>query len=160
VILIVSAAGALVAGATTLRIKPRRPMLLAAVVVVPHAAPIILLALQLPWQTFAAAAFVTGFGEMLFNTLWETTLQQHIPPASLSRVSAYDWFGSLLCEPLGLALVGVAAAAIGMSTTLWIAAAVDLTAVAAMLAAPSVWRLRRVDESQLIKQSAQSLAAD
>ncbi len=160
VILIVSAAGALVAGATTLRIKPRRPMLLATVVVVPHAAPIILLALQLPWQTFAAAALVTGFGEMLFNTLWETTLQQRIPPASLSRVSAYDWFGSLLCEPLGLALAGVAAAAIGMSTTLWIAAAVDLAAVAAMLAAPSVWRLRRVDESQLIKQSAQSLAAD
>jgi hypothetical protein len=36
----------------------------------------------------------------------------------------------------------------------------DLAAVAAMLAAPSVWRLRRVDESRLIKQSAQSLAAD
>jgi hypothetical protein len=134
-------------------------MLLAAVVVVPHAAPIILLALQLPWQTFAAAALVAGFGEMFFNTLWETTLQQHIPPASLSRVSAYDWFGSLLWEPLGLALAGVAAAAIGMSATLWIAAAVDLAAVATMLAAPSVWRLRRVDESRLIKQSAQSLAA-
>jgi len=153
VILIVSAVGALVAGATALRIKPRRPMLLGAVVVVPNAAPIILLALQLPWQTFVAAALVTGFGNMLFNTLWETTLQQHIPPASLSRVSAYDWFGSLLWEPLGLALAGVAAAAIGMSTTLWVAAAVDLVSVAAMLAAPSVWRLRRVDESQL-KQSA------
>lgn len=148
-----SAVGALVAGATALRIKPRRPMLLGAVVVVPNAAPIILLALQLPWQTFVAAALVTGFGNMLFNTLWETTLQQHIPPASLSRVSAYDWFGSLLWEPLGLALAGVAAAAIGMSTTLWVAAAVDLVSVAAMLAAPSVWRLRRVDESQL-KQSA------
>ena len=148
----------LVASATTLRIKPRRPMLLGAVVVVPHAAPIILLALQLPWPTFVAAALVMGFGEMLFNTLWETTLQQHIPPASLSRVSAYDWFGSLPCEPLGLALAGVAAAAIEMSTTLWIAAAVDLAAVAAMLAAPSVWRLRRIDESQL-KPSAQALAA-
>ena len=44
---------------------------------------------------------VTGFGNMVFNTLWETTLQQHIPPPSLSRVSAYDWFGSLLCEPVG-----------------------------------------------------------
>jgi hypothetical protein len=68
-------------------------------------------------------ALVTGFGNMLVNTLWETTLQQHIPPASLSRVSAYDWFGSLLCEPAGLALAGVAAAGIGMSRTLWIAAA-------------------------------------
>jgi len=160
VILVVWAAGALVAGATMLRIKPRRPMLLGAVAAVPHALPIILLALQLPWQTIAAAALVTGFGEMLFNTLWETSLQQHIPPASLSRVSAYDWFGSLLCEPLGLAFAGVAAAAIGMSTTLWIAAAVDLAAIGAMLASPSVWRVRRVDDSRLIKQGARSLAAD
>jgi len=150
VILIVWAAGALVAGVTALRVKPRRPLLLGAVAGVPHVAPIILLALQLPWQTFAAAALVTGFGEMLFNTLWETTLQQHIPPASLSRVSAYDWFGALLCDPLGLALAGVAAAAIGMSTTLWIAAAVDLAAIAGLLAAPSVRRLQRGDESPLL----------
>jgi MFS family permease len=143
-ILIVSAAGGLVAGATALRIKPRRPLLLASIVIVPNAAPIILLALKLPWETFVVAALVTGFGNMLFNTLWETTLQQHIPPASLSRVSAYDWFGSLLCQPLGLALAGVVAAGIGMSPTLWIAAAVDLVAVVAMLAAPSVRHLQSV----------------
>jgi hypothetical protein len=94
-------------------------------------------------------ALVTGLGNMLFNTLWETTLQQHIPPASLSRVSAYDWFGSLLCEPIGVALAGVVAAGIGMSRTLWIAAAVDLVAVAAIVAAPSVRHLQRLDEPQL-----------
>jgi predicted membrane-bound spermidine synthase len=86
---------------------------------------------------------------MLFNTLWETTLQQHIPPASLSRVSAYDWFGSLLCDPLGLALAGVVAVEIGMSRTLWIAAVVNLLAVAAMLAAPSVRNLQRLDKPRL-----------
>jgi MFS family permease len=145
VILVVSAIGALVAGATALRLKPRRPLLLGTIMVVPNAAPIIVLALKLPWQTLAVTVLVTGFGNMLFNTLWETTLQQHIPPASLSRVSAYDWFGSLFCDPIGLALAGVAAAAIGMSRTLWIAAAVDLVAVAAMLAAPSVRHLQRLD---------------
>ena len=100
----------------------------------------------MPWPILVVTALVTGFGNMLFNTLWETTLQQHIPPASLSRVSAYDWFGSLLCQPLGLALAGVAAAGIGMSQTLWIAAAVDLAAVAAIVAAPSVRHLQRLDE--------------
>jgi MFS family permease len=145
VILVVSAIGALVAGATALRFKPRRPLLLGTIMVVPNAAPIIVLALNLPWPTLAVTVLVTGFGNMLFNTLWETTLQQHIPPASLSRVSAYDWFGSLFCDPIGLALAGVAAAAIGMSRTLWIAAAVDLVAVAAMLAAPSVRHLQRLD---------------
>ncbi len=155
-ILVVSAVGALAAGATALRVKPRRPMLVGAVLLVPNAAPIVLLALRLPWGTLVVAALVTGFGNMLFNTLWETTLQQHVPPASLSRVSAYDWFGSLLCQPLGLALAGVAAAAIGMSRTLWIAAVVELVAVAAMLAAPSVRRLERLDGVAL-EQGAQQL---
>ena len=148
-ILVVSAIGALVAGVTALRLKPRHPLLLASIVVVPNTSPIILLALKLPWETLVVAALVTGFGNMLFNTLWETTLQQHIPPASLSRVSAYDWFGSLLLDPLGLALAGVLAAGIGMGRTLWIAAAVDLVSVAAMLASPSVRHLQRLDEPQI-----------
>jgi hypothetical protein len=90
---------------------------------------------------------------MLVNPLWETTLQQHIPPASLSRVSAYAWFGSLLCQPLGLALAGVAAAGIGMSRTLGIAAAVDLAAAVALLAAPSVRHLQRFDDRQVSRDS-------
>ena len=145
-ILVVSAAGGLAAGATALRVRPRRPLLLGIIVVVPNAAPIIALALKLPWETLVVTALVTGFGNMLFNTLWETTLQQHVPPASLSRVSAYDWFGSLLGQPLGLALAGVLAAGIGMSRTLWIAAAVDLVEVTALLAVPSVRHLQRLDE--------------
>ncbi len=157
-ILVVSAIGALAAGATALRLKPRRPLFLASVAVLPNAAPMIVLALKLPWQILVVTALVTGFGNMLFNTLWETTLQQHIPPASLSRVSAYDWFGSLLCDPLGLALAGVVAAGIGMSRTLWIAAAVDLAAVAAILAAPSVRHLQRLDEPQLEHSAQQPLA--
>ena len=148
VTLVVSAIGGLAAGATALRFKPRRPLFMASVAVLPNAAPIIVLALKVPWETLVVTALVTGFGNLLFNTLWETTLQQHIPPASLSRVSAYDWFGSLLCEPLGLAVAGVLAAEIGMSRTPWIAAAVDLAAVAAILAAPSVRHLQRLDEPQ------------
>ena len=160
-VLLASALGALAAGATALRLKPRRPLLVAAIAAVPIASPIIVLALKLPWQTLVVTALVTGFGTMLFNTLWETTLQQHIPPASLSRVSAYDWFGSLLCQPLGLALAGVLAAGIGMSRTLWIAAALDLASIAALLAAPSVRHLQRLDEPELqIERGAQQPVAD
>lgn len=158
-ILVVSSIGALAASATALRVKPRRPLLLGTIAVLPNAAPIIVLALKLPWETLVVAALVTGFGNMLFNTLWETTLQQHIPRASLSRVSAYDWFGSLLGDPLGLALAGVVAAAIGMSRTLWIAAALTLVSVVAMLAMPSVRHLERLDEPQL-EQSTQLPVAD
>jgi hypothetical protein len=74
-------------------------------------------------------------------------------------VPGSGWFGSLLCQPLGLALAGVAAAVIGMGRTLWIAAAVDLAAVAALLAAPSVRYLQRPGEPRP-EHSAQPLAAD
>jgi MFS family permease len=148
-ILVVSAAGALIGGATVLRVRPRRPLLAACLVVVPNALPLVFLALRFPWETLVAAALVTGFGNMVFNTLWETTLQQHIPAASLSRVSAYDWFGSLLCQPIGFALAGVVAGAIGMGSTLWIAAAVTTASIAATLAAPSVRHLERLDEPEL-----------
>lgn len=144
-ILVAGAIGALVGGATALRIKPRRPLLAACVVIIPNVLPMILLALTMPWETLVVTALLTGFGNMLFNTLWETTLQQHVPAAALSRVSAYDWFGSLLCQPIGLALAGVAAAAIGMSSTLWIAAAVTVVSLVAMLAAPSVRQLRAAE---------------
>jgi hypothetical protein len=40
-----------------------------------------------------------------------------------------------------------------MSQTLWIAAAVDLVAVAAIVAAPSVRHLQRLDEPQLEHRS-------
>jgi MFS family permease len=160
-ILVVTAIGALAAGATALRLKPRRPLLVGSIAVLPNAAPIILLALQLPWETLVVTALITGFGNMLFNTLWETTLQQHIPPASLSRVSAYDWFGSLLCQPLGLAIAGVAAAGIGMSRTLWIAAVVDLAAVGAIIAAPSVRHVQRLGEPPVeLKHSARQAVPD
>jgi MFS family permease len=144
-ILIAGAAGGLVAGVIALQIKPHRPLLVACLVFAPAVAPVILLALQLPWQTIAIGSLLAGFGGMLFNTLWETTLQQHVPPAALSRVSAYDWFGSLLCQPIGLALAGVVAGAIGMSQTLWIAAIVDILMIVAMLATPSIRQLRAVE---------------
>jgi MFS family permease len=144
VILVASAVGGLAAGSIALRIEPRRPLFLACVVILPNAAPSILLALELPWETYVPAALMTGFGNMLFNTLWETTLQEHVPPSSLSRVSAYDWFGSLLCQPLGLALAGIVSTGIGMRATLWVAATIELIAVIAMLAAPSVRAVEQV----------------
>jgi MFS family permease len=144
-ILIAGAVGGLVAGVVALRIKPRRPLLVACIVWAPSVASVIFLALELPWETLVIASLIGGFGGMLFNTLWETTLQQHVPATALSRVSAYDWFGSLLCQPLGLAFAGVAAAAIGMSGTLWIAAAVEILAIVAMLATPSVRQLRAAE---------------
>ena len=78
---------------------------------------------------------------MLGNGVWEATLQRHIPPESLSRVSAYDWFGSLAFYPLGLAVWAPIADAAGAGPALWAACALQVAVSLALLAVPEVRRL-------------------
>jgi hypothetical protein len=79
---------------------------------------------------------------MLGTSVWESTLQRHIPAESLSRVSSYDWFGSLAFYPLGLAIWGPVAGAIGIATALWIAFGLFIAGIAFQLAVPDTRRLR------------------
>jgi MFS family permease len=99
------------------------------------------LALGAPVYAIAAVAFISGAGLMIFNSLWETTLQRHVPDAALSRVSAYDWFGSLMMQPLGFALVGPAVVLFGQTRWLWIAFAGQLLYCLLMFIPASVRRL-------------------
>jgi len=48
-----------------------------------------------------------------FKTLWQTSLQQHVPLTVLSGVSGYDSAASFASIPLGLALAGRIAAIVG-----------------------------------------------
>jgi hypothetical protein len=125
--------GALVAGSVLLRFVPRRPLLVATLIGLLPALPVVLLAIPAPLAPIALAAVASGIGGMVFNTLWETTLQQHIPDAARSRVSSYDWFGSLALQSVGFALIGPFAAAVGTSTALLICGVVDLAVVTALL---------------------------
>jgi predicted MFS family arabinose efflux permease len=134
-------AGSLVGGVVSLRVRVRRPLFFGSSLLGFLALPMALLALRAPVALIAVGALLAGAGNMTFNALWETSLQRHIPPAALSRVSAYDWFGSLAFQPIGLVLAGPAAAAVGISTTLWIAAAGVLLMAALAVATPSVRRL-------------------
>lgn len=68
-------------------------------------------------------------------------MQRHIPAGSLSRVSSYDWFGSYAFYPLGLAVWGPVAAAIGITDALWLAFGLFAAAILALLAVPDVRRL-------------------
>ena len=133
-ILAVRAAGGLLAGAVLLRVGPRRPLLAAVRFGIIAALPMFLLAAHAPLPLILAAALIMGVGGMVFNTLWETTLQQHIPPAARSRVSSYDWFGSIVFAPLGFALIGPLAATIGTSDALYLFAAIDVLSIALLLA--------------------------
>ena len=73
--------------------------------------------------------------------MWETTTQRHVPADKLSRVSAYDWFGSLAMQPVGMLIWGPIGAAVGAGAALWIAFAIHLASIFALLAVREVRQL-------------------
>jgi uncharacterized membrane protein len=125
-------AGALLA----IRLKPRRPLVVVAFAYLLFSAPLAMLAAGAPVAVLAGAALLAGIGLMLGNTVWESTLQRNIPRGSLSRVSAYDWFGALAFRPLGLVVWGPVAVALGLTPSLWLAFALQAALALAMLAMP------------------------
>jgi MFS family permease len=139
--------GSLIGGGLALKLRPRRPLLVGEGFLVCVGLPIALLAIPAAVAPIALAALVLGVSLSLAEIFYETAAAQHVPAESLSRVAAYDWFGSLALEPLGLLLVGPLAAGIGTSTTLWLGAAAITACQAAVICVPSVRRLEALPDT-------------
>lgn len=133
-ILAVRAAGGLVGATALLRFSPRRPLLAGTLACAATAVPTVLLGIPAPLTVLLPVTLLAGIGPTVFNALWETTLQQHVPEHARSRVSSYDWFGSLALQPLGYALVGPLAGAVGTSTALYVLGSTELALAASLLA--------------------------
>ena len=136
--------GLVVGGLIAFRVRVERPILVGTLCMFPTALPILLLSGPAPLWLIIAGAFINGIGSELFGVLWNTTLQTHVAPEALSRVSAYDILGSIALAPLGMAAAGPLVEAIGTSHTLWIGAALIILPTAAVLAVPEVRTLRTI----------------
>ncbi|PJN04863.1 hypothetical protein CG740_02980 [Streptomyces sp. CB01201] len=101
------------------------------------AVPLVLLTPFSLWWVVGGYA-VAGLAMMPFNVLLQTALQRQFPPALLGRVTSVDWLCSLALLPIGLAVVGPLADALGRTTVLVVAAVVQLGASAAVLAVPGM----------------------
>lgn len=134
-------AGALAGSLLAARVQPSRPLFFAALADGLFVLPLAFLAAAPPAPLIACGALVSGAGMALAISVWESTLQRHVPGESLSRVSSYDWFGSLAFAPLGLAIWGPVAGAIGVSVSLWLAFGLSVVATAALLGVPDIRRL-------------------
>ncbi|MFI8171479.1 MFS transporter [Streptomyces sp. NPDC085931] len=133
-----------VAGALLMtRWKPRRLLLAGTLCVFPLALPSAALAVPVPIGVLFAVMFVAGTTVEVFGVSWMTALHQEIPEAKLSRVAAYDWFGSVAFVPLATAAAGPAEDAFGRTAALWGCAGLVVLVTAAVLCVPDVRNLRR-----------------
>jgi MFS family permease len=138
--------GALAGSVLATRVKPRRPLLFAALADALFVLPLAFLAAAPPVPLIAFGALLSGAGMALAISVWESTLQRHVPGESLSRVSSYDWFGSLAFYPLGLAVWGPVASVIGISTSLWLSFGLAVAVTLALLSVPDIRHLRAASQ--------------
>jgi MFS family permease len=97
-----------------LRWKPAHPMRVAALAFVVCSCQPAIIALAGSTAAIAAVQVFAGVAVTMGFMLWETTLGNRIPPAALSRVTSLDWFTTVGLMPLGYALAGPIADAVGL----------------------------------------------
>jgi hypothetical protein len=142
IILTAGSLGFLIGGTLALRVGSTRPLLYSELGCLLAALPPILLGLHAAVALIAAAMILRSIGSGWGDALWHTTMQEQIPEHAISRVSALDWTGTLVLNPIGFALVGPLAATIGTSTTLIGAGTLTAIATLAVIAVPSIRNLR------------------
>jgi MFS family permease len=141
--------GSISAGLMLLRARPARPLFVGVILLSLLALPTALLALPAPTVVIAVGAAAGGFGLSVFNTLFETTVQQLVSPEALSRVASIDWLVSLGLFPIGYAVAGPAAAAFGVRVPPVAAAVWILGSTAIVVAVPSVRQVRLIQTTAL-----------
>jgi MFS family permease len=102
---------------------PRYPLRLALMFGVLWAMIGLLVAVGVAKSVLVPGALVSGGAGALTGIWWETALARHIPPAVLSRVSAWDQMGSFALMPLGYAVVGPLADTFGVRWVLGVGSA-------------------------------------
>lgn len=84
------------------------------------ALPLLALALGAPVWVLITTSFVAGLGHGTMAITWETLLQEKVPNALLSRISAYDDLVSFAAVPVGQLAVAPLAAATGQTQAMLI----------------------------------------
>jgi hypothetical protein len=129
----VAGIGAVTGALCGIRWRPARPLRAGLLLVLAWPVQDAVFALGAPVPLVVVCAFATGFGFSLMVIWWETALARHIPANALSRVSSYDWMGSLALLPVGYAIAGPLANALGAQHVLLVGSAIGLVMLGATL---------------------------
>ena len=117
-VLSLQAVGGLIAslGMSVRRIHFSRPLKTSMTAAALVGLPMVALGLKLGLPALMVAAVVAGIGSTMSSIAWNTSLQQGVPKDKMSRVMAFDDFGSFVGIPVGLVLAMPVADQWGLTT--------------------------------------------
>jgi hypothetical protein len=132
--------GAIIVGFILLRWKPARPLLLASLILLLDIPFVMALVYNANLTVLLGAALLSAGALNIGDTLWETALQERVSSHMLSRVSSYDWLGSLAFAPLGFLLLGLWIQHAGVRSALLLVAALHAVIHIGMALLPQIRR--------------------
>lgn len=117
-------AGFLVGGLLCLRWKPRHGLFVGTAFLSLTAAFPVAMAFSDQLWVVLIGAFAHGFGLEVFSVNWDLSIQQNVAEDKLARVYSFDLVGSFVARPVGLAVTGPVAQAVGFDRWLVLVATV------------------------------------
>jgi hypothetical protein len=135
--------GSILGDVLLLRVRPRHAMRVGGLALIAASCQAAIFGAGLGLPGTCVLQCAAAVGVTLFFTLWEVSLQEHVPGEALSRVSAFDFLAATALMPVGTALAGPIAEALGTQPTLLGMSAIGVASALALLAVPEVRRLPR-----------------
>lgn len=137
--------GTVAGSVLAVRWRPERPLRTGFIAIGAWPVMLVSFALGAPFATVLVAAGAAGTGIGLYLVWWETALAERIPPAALSRVTSYDWMGSLALVPIGYLLAGAIGQAVEPTTVLAVGGVLSATLLTLGLLPRQTRALRRIE---------------
>ena len=137
--------GAIAGDVLLLRFRPPRALFVAGLALVLASCQAAVYGSGLGLALMCVLQAFTAVGVTAFFTLWEVSLQEHIPGAALSRVSSFDYLAAAALMPVGTALAGPLAEWVGVQQALL---GMTVFGVACALAFLAVGQVRSLPRSE------------
>lgn len=148
-VLTVQAIGFVAGTLVAMRIRPARPIRVAALSTAGFPLSLFLLAAGAPLAAVCVATFAAAIFIDIYEVMLDTTLQTNIPPEVLSRVMSYEALGTFALVPLGSAIAGPVSRGLGVGPTLAWAGALIVAAGVLTVLLPSIRAVPPVKPGEL-----------
>ncbi len=135
-------AGMIFGGVISIKVRFKRPLVTGMLAISSTALWNFSIGFSATLPLILLTAVLAGVAVEIFTVVWTTSMQANIPEESYSRVISYDALGSFALAPIGIAVAGPIAQAVGTSVTLKVAGVIVLISALAPLTFGSVRELR------------------